>query len=195
MLGDILMGKITSRRSVVARPFAAHLFLLLTCTGTASAQDSPVTCGTTIENGATIISCDVREDAVVLSDVSLNRGRCNSPRKLADGVVDRILTYIQERPTTEEQLTSTLFVVSMMGAMLEITNSQQIAGIANGSVDLASVNDPNQPDLPLQIGVYLLATNVFKEYGFGETISIAVSDCNLLEYNLTISGTEYTWQN
>lgn len=189
------MGKVSSRRSIIARSVTAYLLLLLTCSSTASAQDSPVTCRTTIENSATVISCDVREDAVALSDVSLNRGRCNNPRKLADGVVDRILKYIQERPTTEEQLTSALFVVSMMGAMLELTNGQQLASIANGSTDLASINDPKQPDLPLQIGVYLLATNVFKEYGFGETISIAAPDCNLLEYTLTINGTEYTWQN
>lgn len=168
---------------------------LVCSAGTAMAEDSPITCSTLVENGVLSISCDVREDGVVLSDIALNRGRCDIPRKLADGVADSILTYIQERPTTEEQLTSALFVVSMMGAMLEIMNGQQLAAVANGSLNIAEVTDPKQPDLALQMGVYLLAANIYKEYSFGEKVSIPVNNCNLLEYTLTLNGTEYTWTN
>jgi hypothetical protein len=189
------MGELRSLIPIFLKHITVGTFLSLTFNGVALAEDSPFTCGTVTENGATFIACDVREDAVALSEVSLNRGRCNSPRKLADGVADRILTYIQQRPTTEEQLASAAMVVSMMGGILELMNSQQIAGIANGSIDIAEINDPKQPDLPLQIGVYLISTNVYKNYTFGNTVAIPISDCNLLEYTLTLNGTEYTWKN
>jgi hypothetical protein len=173
----------------------------------AVAADSPLSCAF---DGNITIECDVYADTARIDDISVNRGRCQPPlalkairfyldlnqspidagvltaeeRALFERVDRKGLNIAMDRATQAGLLTDSATLMGLGAlALLEPMLTAKGAGDTATAVELASaifaLGDPTYPDAEVQ---------------FGDTLRFNTVGCaNLLEYSITVDGTEWVW--
>ena len=135
-----------------------------TLINTISSSESPLECGL-IDKFT--IECSVHDDTAQVTDVVLNRGRCVSP----------IATEEQKRKVKDwlgslDQRQRDAVAISPEFVKLML--------LGGGRGDIADA-------------VTLVYNNPIKTYGFGDKFKIVNTCENLLEFTITVNGSDWTW--
>lgn len=171
------LSQITSREAnpwvwlagFLAIPLAIGLLGYL---GTGHASSSPLEC----RLAGAAIACNVVANDVSITDVSFNRGNCESPV-----------------PTQQDEDDVTAYEASPDGrANLKAMELAALMAMQGNNPCLVSPEAPSCKVLPAFIRVN---ANPIGHYSFGDKIQIPTVFCpNLLEYSVTANGQSWRWR-
>lgn len=138
----------------------------------AQAQESPLQC---VLRGQSV-SCDVTRDEINIENIVLNRGRCEWSAPTEE---DR-QSAAAFRNTFPEQVWPVL--------LPQMTMLTQISGCKS-----------DMPDFPIDrckaaVAFVKVMNDPTGAHMFGDKVQFSTSGCdNLLEYTITVDGTDWTW--
>lgn len=143
-----------------------------------TASESPIQCGLNQGN----IECTIVGDNVEITNVILNRGRCNSPEATTQKDIEDLNEFRNKLKAEERALyfsedgqPTPLGVYGIMGQTITRQTNQNIERY--GEAYLRVAFDPRG------------------KYQFGDTVKILASSCNLIEYTIEANGNNWTWKN
>lgn len=203
--GQLSMNvKILATTTMVLAVFAGAMTAVA---GIASAEESPLTCG---YDGQLTISCDVYADVARIDDITVNRGRCQSPQ-----VLKAIRFYLDQNASpidagelsdaerdafaavTPADVDAALAAVAAKGL---VSPEMEAMGLAPLALLEPMLNARAEGDLPtaveLALAIFAASDPTWNrpDYAFGDTLTFRINGCtNLLEYSITVNGAEWVW--
>lgn len=143
-----------------------------------SASESPIQCGLNQKN----IECTVVDDNVEITNVILNRGRCDAPEAITQKDIEDLNEFRNKLQAEERALyfsedgqPTPMGVYGIMGRTITRSTDQNIDRY--GEAYLRVAFDPR------------------KKYKFGDSVKILASSCNLIEFTIEANGQNWTWKN